>query len=367
MLAKEIAVLLRDGKYNYLIHRMIENSKLRENSVALNDFFEQRLDSPNSKTAGEKLAEAMNTSVAELKANLGVFSEPIGLFYPVSKHREAAIQAFRRVSDRPEETAVSNYLVAWDPYWLNESEIDNINAYDPGGNKVILSFETPPKVPVLVLSPENLRDIAPTVPCTFDCGGGSGGNGGGGTGGGCPSGNTSYFVVTAVKIDDDHENWLRGSPEFEIYDADYEGNGKNDTNPTTKFILDGNSHTDASGYSFTLPDVNSTGTWYSLGCGFAVKRTSNANLGIIGFEDDDTKGELKLTDLSAVAIGFSCSTNNTVTGCLPWTNGWLKIAKAALGSGDDRYDKPIRFTGQSSSVIEVNGGDWHIKWQIQNR
>lgn len=112
----------------------------------------------------------------------------------------------------------------------------------------------------------------------------------------CNAGYSPYFVLSSVRIQDEHEGAFSGGPEFEIYvlrmDATTPPGGGSAA--TTTAIFDGGTHLDARGRSRLLPDVQSTGKWYSVSGGFALLPfTLGTKLAAHGVEDDATKGVWK--------------------------------------------------------------------------
>jgi len=90
-------------------------------------------------------------------------------------------------------------------------------AFDPSGNRFLLSPDTPPETPVLALEPveTDFNQVA-AITCVVDCEPPSGGGGGGG---GTPiiSGPTPGLYLTYSHFTQTFEGWLKGNPEFEFH------------------------------------------------------------------------------------------------------------------------------------------------------
>ena len=158
LLAQNLAKLLNEPVYNHLLHELIYRSPGRENTVILKGFLNYHPAVSASKLPVENIAAKMNMSKEKVLQMIDDFPVKLGLFYPISAQREQAKNAYLNVSGQPRQKALSDYLVAWDPYWLDESEYDEILAYDADGYLVRLSAKMPPAKAVLMLSPENLGE-----------------------------------------------------------------------------------------------------------------------------------------------------------------------------------------------------------------
>ncbi len=89
-------------------------------------------------------------------------------------------------------------------------------AFDPAGNRLVLSPDTPPETPVLALEPvETDFNRVAAVTCVVDCEPPVGGGGGGGT----PviNGPTPGLYLTYSHFTQTFEGWLKGDPEFEFH------------------------------------------------------------------------------------------------------------------------------------------------------
>jgi hypothetical protein len=108
-------------------------------------------------------------------------------------------------------------------------------------------------------------------------------------------GYTPFYVMTALKIKEDHETL--GSPEIDLFPVrlDINSAAGGSTNAQTGMIFSGRTIVDFAGQSVYLPDVNDKNTWYSLGSGMALFPTNNGiEFGATLVDDDSEAGKLKI-------------------------------------------------------------------------
>jgi hypothetical protein len=122
----------------------------------------------------------------------------------------------------------------------------------------------------------------------------------------CPNGYDPWFILTDLRMEEDHEPFTNGSPEIELYigNIDVVG-GVGGQTATTTVIFDGRNTTDKAGRPRFLPDVGNQAQWYAVGNGFALFPFSlGTRWSAMLVEDDDTKGAL-------IARGDRLITTNT--------------------------------------------------------
>ena len=115
-------------------------------------------------------------------------------------------------------------------------------AFDLSGRRVAgMSRDVPPATPTLVLVPVETDFSTAAGPAGATCVGcpppcsGTSCDGGGGSGGGAPP--PDVFRLSGIRIDDAHEPWSSGAPEFELYVWAADANG----DPLLHNIVDPNS------------------------------------------------------------------------------------------------------------------------------
>ncbi len=110
----------------------------------------------------------------------------------------------------------------------------------------------------------------------------------------CPSQTEPFLLMTEIRVNDDHEPWLRGAPEIEAFVVRMDestGEGGSAGLASTTAIFDGAVHTDALGRERLLPDVNDSATWYPIDGGFALFPYALGDVwAVTGVEDDVEKG-----------------------------------------------------------------------------
>ena len=109
------------------------------------------------------------------------------------------------------------------------------------------------------------------------------------------AGYTPFYVMSAIKIKEDHETL--GSPEIDLFPVRLDINSASggSTNAQTGMIFSGRTIVDFAGQSVYLPDVNDKNVWYSLGQGMALFPTNNGvEFGATLVDDDSEAGKLKI-------------------------------------------------------------------------
>ena len=179
-----------------------------------------------------------------------------------------------------------------------------------------------------------------------------------------------YLIIQEVMIKDDHEGLLRDDPEFEIYLVDPKPCDTGtcyEARPDTKLIFDGQARTDDQGRQLRLPDVNDTYRWYPLST--PIYLPYQIGLGLLGVEDDDTKGRLKKSNFE---IEITCRPidnsdpyfkASAPASLLPCWISDVKGIKSLWGGGDDEYKKMTVIThGLDQGRVDViDAGEWALK------
>ena len=356
LVARGLAKLLRDPAPLAILQARMAASPLPENTVRLADLLDAQVEGRGDRF-GALLARQAGITEDKLRAALAAFPVPITLFFPREKDRDAVVgpgQGRGRL----------DLQVTWDGFWISQKNLRTLLAYDHTGKRTRYSVAAPPAGPVLVVSTENAAqpeaprpaaetsaEVTPETTCF-----------------------TPYLELTGVYLVDDHEGWPRGNPEFEIYLADWDQSMPGNQlliQPTTPYQFSGRYVTDAAGRSRYLLDVNDEDRWYTFNPPIAMfAYNPYLGSGLYAVEDDDTAGVLKVSS-GSYSIGFSCSyspgcTGSQCLGCKPTGSGLVNLARAILGSGDDRYNVPFRSVGGAplNTVMEVDMGDWRLRYRV---
>lgn len=112
------------------------------------------------------------------------------------------------------------------------------------------------------------------------------------------------------------------------------------------------------------------GRWYTFNPPIAMMEYNPyIGSGLYAVEDDDTAGVLKVT--GSYSIGFTCSyfpgcTGSQCSGCNPTGNGFVNLARAVFGSGDDKFPVPFRSVGGAplDTNMEVSMADWRLRYRV---
>jgi hypothetical protein len=113
----------------------------------------------------------------------------------------------------------------------------------------------------------------------------------------CPANYSPYFLITSLRIFDDHEGCcFMGAPEVELYNVrlDTVTGASGSGNVVTGTIFDGRNVVDLAGRTRFLPDVDDDNhQWYNISNGLAVfNANSGTTWGGTLVEDDQDKGKL---------------------------------------------------------------------------
>lgn len=114
----------------------------------------------------------------------------------------------------------------------------------------------------------------------------------------CASGYSPYFVLSSLLIKVDHEGFLKGNPEIELFplrlDSVSPSGGIGEA--TTDWLFSGRSVSDLAGRSRYLPNVNSTNVWYTIPGGLAIfPSDAGMEWSATLVEQDDEAGRLKVS------------------------------------------------------------------------
>ncbi len=109
---------------------------------------------------------------------------------------------------------------------------------------------------------------------------------------GCSAGYSPYFVVSQLKVIENHEGCcFHGDPEIELYGVHYDflEPTVGSFGPTTPYVFSGRTITDASGQSRYLPDIDDNGAWYTVNlAAYAIPLFVNYSSLLV--EDDNGTG-----------------------------------------------------------------------------
>jgi hypothetical protein len=190
-LARALALSLQDPAMRDMVRAAMEHSAVKENKIHFNSYI---------RGPGRALLEAMSTQIRESTSQLEDLAQRAGsmeLYLPVEAHRSA----WQGGDDLLVATLYRDHEVP--------------AGFDLNGKPVLLSAEEPPVTPTLILVPAEAfeddgtplqRDLKsePSSPSAM----------------GDVSAQGAYYTGVWVKyvyIEDDHEGWGMGNPEFEMY------------------------------------------------------------------------------------------------------------------------------------------------------
>ena len=185
-LARAVALALADPEFRAYVKAQLDASPFREHKLPF-----QRFLAANGGRAAAALAQrARATPAAMLRAADAAI--PLEFYFPVPAHRAAW-------------AGDENLLVA-----TALRDHDAPVAFDPRGERQILSPDEPPATPVLALVPVETDFRAPLSPVwCFSCGGDGGG--------GYPIVPPPGLYLTQAHFTKTFEGWLKGAPEFEVH------------------------------------------------------------------------------------------------------------------------------------------------------
>ena len=185
-LARAVALALADPEFRAYVKAQLDASPFREHKLPF-----QRFLAANGGRAAAALARRAGAAPAAMQRAADA-AIPLELYFPVPAHRAAW-------------AGDDNLLVATA---LRDHEAPA--AFDPRGERVVLSPDEPPTTPVLALVPveTDFRSPLSRVWC-YGCGI----DGGGGLTTVPPSG----LYLTQAHFTKTFEGWLKGAPEFEVH------------------------------------------------------------------------------------------------------------------------------------------------------
>jgi hypothetical protein len=186
-LARAVALALADPEFRAYVKAQLDASTFREHKLP----FQRFLAASSGRGAAALAQRAGATPAAMLRAADAAI--PLEFYFPVPAHRAAW-------------AGDENLLVA-----TALRDHDAPVAFDPRGERQILSPDEPPATPVLALVPVETDFRTPLSPVwCFSCGGDGGG-------GGSTIVPPAGLYLTQAHFTKTFEGWLRGSPEFEVH------------------------------------------------------------------------------------------------------------------------------------------------------
>lgn len=188
-LARRLALALRNPALRAYVKAQLDASPFREHKLHF-----QRFLRANGERALREIAQETNETPTDVATGADA-TIPLEMYFPVPAHRAA----WKGDEDLLVATAVADH--------------DAPVAFDPQGNRQLLSPDQPPATPVLALVPveTDFSRMPSRVMCYEDsCGGGGGGGGG-------YSAPAPGLYMTQSHFTQTFEGWLKGSPEFEVH------------------------------------------------------------------------------------------------------------------------------------------------------
>jgi len=358
--AQGLAKLLRDPAALATLRARMAASELPESTVRLEDLLGVQVEGRRDRF-GALLAKKAGMTEGALRSALAGFPRPITLFFPRQEDRQAVLAT-------GQGRGPAELQVTWDGFWIPEKNLKTLLAYDHNGKRTRYPVAKPPAGTLLVVSTENSEQPEPRRPeldAAIEAEAAAKA-----TEATCYS---PYLELTGLYLADDHEGFGRGAPEAELFVGDWDPSMPGNQlliRPTTPFIFSGRYITDAAGRSRYLLDVNDTGRWYTFNPPIAMfEYNPYIGTGLYAVEDDETAGVLKVT--GSYSIGFTCSyqpgcIGPQCSGCTPTVSGWVNLARAIFGSGDDRFNVPFRSVGGApmDTVMESSMGDWRLRYRV---
>ncbi|HEU5262325.1 MAG TPA: hypothetical protein VFU41_12980 [Gemmatimonadales bacterium] len=294
-LARRLALALSNPIFRTYLKTQLDASPIRERKLHF-----QRFLAADGRRALLDVARLGGGTVGDVEADAAAAVE-LEIYIPVPAHRAA----WRGDANVLVATALTDH----------EAPV----AFDPQGNRLLLSPEQPPATPVIALVPveTDFTSQPSLVPCLFNCGGG-----------GSPPTAPGLYMTKAHFVDD-FEGWLKGAPEFEVHILGQKGT----TDSLTAYQCAGGAA--AGPYYF---DQNGK-DWSGYVLLFSATQIANYNVAhpnqnfrVFFVEDDDTAclikankdlmGELlKAVDGAAKALAAGNDSSNT----------YVKVFKRASG------------------------------------
>jgi len=354
-LARRLALALRSPAFRAYLKARLDGSPFREHKLHFQRFLADR-----DRHAFRELARQSGASAGDVEREVAA-AIPLELYFPVRAHRRVWAGS-------------SNVLVA-----TAIADHDAPVAFDPQGNRMVLSPDRPPPTPVLALVPVETDfnapppppRLSPLVECISEGGGDGGGGGGGGWGGSVdPPPVTPGLYMTRSHFVQTFEGWLKGSPEFEVHIlgqkgqtdslTDYQCAGEHQPVP---YYFDQNDR-DWSGsvLLFSKTQLDSYNTVHP-----------GQNVRVFLVEDDDTACQIKTSNgamqntLTSVDAGNQAltagkdTTGGTLQRLWKFARAFLKLIEEAA-SLIDTSDEIVGNAVQDSIAVEFHEGfNWIVK------
>jgi len=184
-LARRLAIALSNPLFRMYLKTQLDASPIRERKLHF-----QRFLAADGRRALLDVARLGGATVGDVEAEAAAAVE-LEMYLPVPAHRAV----WRGDANVLVATALGDH--------------DAPVAFDPQGNRLLLSPDHPPAIPVIALVPVETDFTSRPSPvlCLSDCGGG----------GGLPTTTTPGLYMTKAHFVDDFEGWLKGAPEFEVH------------------------------------------------------------------------------------------------------------------------------------------------------
>lgn len=184
-LARSLALALGNPIFRTYLRTQLDGSPIRERKLHF-----QRFLAADGRRALLDVARLGGATVGDVEADAAAAVE-LEMYLPVPAHRAA----WRGDANVLVATALGDH--------------DAPVAFDPQGNRLLLSPDHPPAIPVIALVPveTDFTSRPSPVTCLSDCGGG----------GWVPPTTTPGLYMTKAHFVDDFEGWLKGAPEFEVH------------------------------------------------------------------------------------------------------------------------------------------------------
>jgi hypothetical protein len=344
-LARRLALALRSPAFRAYLKARLDGSPFREHKLHF-----QRFLADQDRHAFRELARQSGASAGDVERDVAA-AIPLELYFPVQAHRSVWAGS-------------SNVLVA-----TAIADHEAPVAFDPQGNRMVLSADRPPPTPVLALVPMETDFTAPPprpsplVEC-FGCGGGGWG------GSVAPPPVTPGLYMTRAHFVQTFEGWLKGSPEFEVHILGQKGQ----TDSLTDYQCAGEHQSVP--YNFDQNDLD----WSGSVLLFSKAQLDGYNTGHPGqnvrvffAEDDDTPCQIKTGNgamqntLTSVDAGNQAltagkdTTGDTMQRLWKFARAFLRLIEEAA-SLINTNDELVGNAVQDSIAVEFHEGfNWIVK------
>ena len=344
-LARRLALALRSPAFRAYLKARLDGSPFREHKLHF-----QRFLADQDRHAFRELARQSGASAGDVERDVAA-AIPLELYFPVQAHRSVWAGS-------------SNVLVA-----TAIADHEAPVAFDPQGNRMVLSADRPPPTPVLALVPMETDFTAPPprpsplVEC-FGCGGGGWG------GSVAPPPVTPGLYMTRAHFVQTFEGWLKGSPEFEVHILGQKGQ----TDSLTDYQCAGEHQSVP--YNFDQNDLD----WSGSVLLFSKAQLDGYNTGHPGqnvrvffAEDDDTPCQIKTSNgamqntLTSVDAGNQAltagkdTTGDTMQRLWKFARAFLRLIEEAA-SLINTNDELVGNAVQDSIAVEFHEGfNWIVK------